>query len=352
MALVNFLQNPLPAEVVRDINEMIFEEIVKTPELEAIHNIFTDVVYNKEIGFLGEGGLVGKKSTGCNPEEDDWTIPTRSVVWEPKLWAINLKECYKDLEATLAVYALHRHTAISDLEDTDYMRVIIDRLIDSIKKMYMRLIWLGDENAQNVSDGGQITDGISVDYFNVLNGLFLQLEAAITNNPELGVTIAANAQATKALQLSSLTDADAYAILSDMYYKAPVQLRASGKMQFLVTQTIADAYQKYLVGKGIESTYRNLVDGVPQLTFLGVPVIAVPVWDEMIQSYMDDGTKFINPHRAVLCERDNLAVGVNGAVRFDDILIHYDPVSKNTYLRVEDKLDTKLLNDTRLVYAQ
>lgn len=352
MALINFLNNPLPTEVVRDINELVFEEIIKTPELSQLHNLFTNVVYDKEIGFIQEGGLVGKASTGCNPQEDDWQIGTRKVTWEPKLWAINLKECYKDLEATIATYALHKGTAISDLEDTDYMRIIVDRLVDAIKKMYYRIIWFNDTNAANVADGGLITDGVAKEYFNIINGLFLQLEAAVTNNPDLGITISANSQSTKVLQLSSLTDVDAYSILSDLYYKAPVILRASGKMKFLVTQTIADAYQKYLVGKGIESTYRNLVDGVPQLTFLGVPVIAVPVWDEMIQTYFDNGTTYYKPHRAVLCEQDNLAVGTPSDVRFDDILIHYDPVSKNTYIRVEDKIDAKLLNDTRLVYAQ
>lgn len=350
--LINFLNVPLPAEVVRDINDMMFEEILKAPELSSIHNLFTNVVYNKEIGFIQEGGLVGKASTGCNPEEDDWQIGTRKVTWEPKLWAINLKECYKDLEATVATYALKKGTAVSNLEDTDYMRVIITRLVDAIKKMYYRIIWFNDVNAANVADGGLVTDGVAKEYFNIINGLFLQLETAITNNPDLAVAISANTQATKALQLSSLTDADAYSILSDMYYKAPITLRGSGKMKFLVTQTIADAYQKYLVGKGIESTYKNLVDGVPQLTFLGVPVIAMPLWDEMIQTYFDNGTTYDRPHRAVLCEQDNLAVGTPSEARFDDVLVHYDPVSKNTYIRVEDKIDAKLLNETRLVYAQ
>lgn len=421
-SIVNFNSFTFSAEQIRDINELVFDELLHAPDLEFIHQMFSGIVYDKEIGFIGKSGLVGKAGQGCSPSVQDWNINTRKVTWTPKEWEIFLGECAQDIKATAAVYALNKGTRVDDLTDTDYMAILVKVLTGAVKDMLYRIVWFNDTDAANVivenlptaaateqtagsaivgtvyegvtsstasavkcaladktivylSDtaatgnavegktyyskdtvnktkvvsGGHITAGVSTDYFTIINGLFKQLEAAVSGGSK-SVSIAANAKTSKAEQMSYMDGSAAYALLTAMYYAAPVEMRQAG-MRFIVTQSIADAYQQYLTGKGIESEYKNLVDGVPGLKFLGVDVVPMPIWDQMIQSYNDLGDTFYKPHRAVLIEKANLAVGTPGETAFGEFDIFYDKKDRKNYILLKDKIDAKLLNTDRLVYG-
>lgn len=337
------------AEQIRDINELIFDEVLHAPDLAELHELYDGIVYDKEIGFITGSGLVGKAGQGCNPEAQDWAIGTRKVVWQPKTWEVIIDECGVDLENTCVVYAKNKGVKMHDLTDTDYAAIVVQVLGDAIKDMLYRLIWFGDTTAENVSAGGQITNGIDTEYFTIIDGFWKQLMAAGTETPAQLIEIAANKETTKANQMSKMDGDTAYKLLSDMYYAAPVMMRNAGNMRFEVTQSVADAYQQYLTGKGIESEYKNLVDGVKALSFLGVPVIPVPIWDSMIQSYHDLGNTFFKPHRAVLIEKGNQAVGTPSTEALTEIDAFYDKMSRKNRFEATDKLDAKLLNDKRFV---
>ena len=423
--IVDLSKFTFTAEQIRDINELVFDDILHAPDLSVIHTMYSGIVYDREIGFITGGGLVGKAEQGCDPDSQDWAIGTRKVVWTPKGWEIRIEECASDLNNTMVVYAKNNGIRIDDLTDTDYMAILVIVLTDAIRDFFYRLVWFNDTDAANVSveslpvatvssqtsgsaivgtvyagvastaagavkcalsngtivylsgtaatgnavsgttyytkdtankntvlSGGIITAGVDTGYFTILDGLFKQLQAAVTVDSSLLSTISANSQSTKAAQLSAMDGDAAYALLNDMYFKAPIELRTSGNMQFLVTQSIADAYLQYLMGKGIESTYRNLVDGLSSLSFLGVEVIAMPIWDKMIHSYNDLGATYYKPHRAVLIEKANLAVGTPSEEAYEGVDVWYDKKSRKNFIETKDKLDAKLLNPARLVYAQ
>lgn len=357
--MINLNTFTFSAEQIRNINELVYEGIATLPELSAIHTMYDGIVYDKEIGFLTGGGLVGKKGQGCDPETQDFNIATRKVTWAPKEWEVFIDECAEDLKATMVVYAMNKGTRVDDLTDTDYMAIVVEVLIDALKEFFYRIIWFGDTDATNyavvegVANGGLITAGVDTEYFDVIDGLFKQLETAVANNASLGVTISANAQNTKSAQLSGLSADNAYQLLSDMYYKSNTRMRQDkANLRFLVTQSIADKYEQYLTGKGISETYKNLVDGIQALSFNGIPVIPMPVWDTMIQSYQDLGTKFNKPHRALLCSKAVLAVGTPSASAYGEVDLWYDKTNRKNYVLVKDKIDAKLVNDKMIVYAE
>lgn len=488
--MINFWEFFFTPEQIRNINELVYEGIAKLPELSELHTMYDGIVYDKEIGFLTGGGLVGKAAQGCNPTPQDWSIGSRKVTWTPKSWEIFLDECASDLENTMVVYAMNKGTRVDDLTDTDYMAIVVEVLIDAIKEMFYRLIWFGDSHADNVdwneypkaaateqtavptaaatqqttgsplvgdvyevsaaadkvkcaladgtviylaaekstgnavadttyysmdtehkitpiegtvymgvamntagavkcaladgtivylngeaatgvaqqgktyyskdtahpvtiNEGGNLTTGVDKDYFNILYGLFKQLRDIVALDANVKVTIAANSQTSKADQMSYLTPDRAAQLLADMWYKADIKLRQrKGECRFYVTQSIADKYEQYLVGKGIESTYSNLVDGVPALKFNGVPVIPMPMWDANIQSYFDLGDTYDAPHRALLTLKSVIAVGTPSAKAFDEVDVWYDKTSRKNYILCKDKLDAKILSDKMLIYAE
>lgn len=424
--MISFSAFTFTAEQIRNINELVYEGIAKLPELSELHTMYDGIVYDKEIGFLTGGGLVGKAAQGCNPTPQDWSVGSRKVTWTPKSWEIFLDECASDLENTMVVYAMNKGTRVDDLTDTDYMAIVVEVLIDAIKEMFYRLIWFGDTDADNVdwneypkaaateqtagsaivgtvylgvtkttagavkcaladgtivylngeaatgnaeagktyyskdtahpvtiNEGGNLTTGVDEDYFNILDGLFKQLRAIVALDANVKVTIAANSQTSKAEQLAYLTPERAYNLLSDMWYKADIKLRQrKSECRFYVTQSIADKYEQYLVGKGIESTYSNLVDGVPALKFNGVPVIPMPMWDANIQSYFDLGDTYDAPHRALLTLKSVIAVGTPNTKAYDEVDVWYDKTSRKNYILCKDKLDAKILSDKMLIYAE
>lgn len=352
--ILDFSKFSFSAEQIRDINELVYEQILHAPDLNYIHTMFSGIVYDREIGFITSSGLVGKAGQGCNPTTQDWNINTRKVLWQPKTWEVFIDECASDIETTAAVYCQNQGTRMDDLTDTDYMAIIVSVLTDAVRDFMYRLVWFNDSDADNYAENGDgiITPGVDVSYFNIIDGLFKQLQTAVTDAPKLLVTIAANTQATKVAQMAGMDADSAYKLMTSMYYSAPIELRSSGKMRFIVTQSVADAYQQYLTGKGIESEYKNLVDGISALYFLGVPVIPMPIWDRMIQSYNDLGATFYKPHRAVLAEQANLAVGTPSEEAYGTFDVWYDKTTRKNYVLLKDKLDAKLLDGKRIVYAQ
>ena len=79
--------------VIQAISEMIMEDTIQGPDINSIHTVFPDIVTNTEVGYIGEGGMVGVVNTGCNPTPQPWNINTRKLKWEPGVWEILLSQC-------------------------------------------------------------------------------------------------------------------------------------------------------------------------------------------------------------------------------------------------------------------
>ena len=429
----DFSKFTFTAEQIRNINELVYEGVERMPEISYIHQIYGGIVYDKEVGFITGGGLVGKKGQGCDPETQDWNINTRKVLWKPKEWEIYLDECAEDLKNTMVVYSMNTGTRVDDLTDTDYMNIVVMVLVGAVYKFMYRIIWLNDTDAEaveyedvptaelteqtvgspivgtvyeavasttagavkcatadktvvyldgdaatgnaasgksyyskdtvnttTISNGGTYTEGIDTGYFDIIDGLFKQLRGLVAEEATRGITIPANGQATKDAQLSQLTPEKAYQLLLDMWYKAPIKLRnmkadtnVDNRPRFLVTQSIADKYEQYLIGKQLPQTYVNLTEGISALTILGIPVIAMPVWDEMIQAYQDLDATWYKPHRAVLTTKSVLAVGTpNGERLYSDLEIWYEKKDRKNYILLKDKLDAEIANPDHFIYAE
>lgn len=353
MALINTSVFNFSAEEIRDINELILEEILQAPELSVLHTIYPGVVTNKYIGFLGEGGIIGLPAQGCDPTPQQWKIEGEQKMWEPKRWEVFLTECWADLENTMAIYAMNKGVDVGDLTNTDYMAVVVDILSKAIKKMIWRFCWFGDKNAGNYNGqpAGIITNGVNTDYFQLIDGFWKQLQAAAPSGSKQRITIEANTKADQDLQYDALTGQMAYDTLSKMHLAAPVVLRSQNDLMFACTQSMVDGYMQYLEGKDIECTYVNLTEGVKALSFRGIPVVAFPIWDEMIQSYENNGIKLNNPHRAVLTAKSNLAIGVAENSVLDEIKVWYEPKEDRCYMRSRDSIDAKVLQEKMFTLA-
>lgn len=330
-------------ELLQAVSEMVFDEVIEAPEISLLHTIFPDIVTTKEVGFVGDGGLVGVAGQGCDPVAQNWQIATRMVKWEPEVWEILIHECYEDLLTTASVYSLKTGTRIPDFSTTDYINIVTIVLTKAMKDFVIRFAWFNDKGAKNVSDGGIITNDVNIDYFNIIDGFWKQMLEQITVNSTQHVTIAENAGTTYAGQtLTPNTVRDTY--LPDLVFNANLTLRSQRGGFILCTQSFYDAYKKSLKGTNIEAMYVNLTEGQQTLAYDGIPVIPVPTWDKIISAYENTGTKLNNPHRAVYTTKEVLGIGCDNPNSFEKFDVWYDKDSRKVKIEAMGIGDAKLTN--------
>nr|DAN26480.1 MAG TPA: major capsid protein [Caudoviricetes sp.] len=331
-------------EVVKAISELMMEETIQGPEINSIHTVYPDIVTKTELGFVGEGGMVGVAGQGCSPTPQGWNIATRKLTWEPKVWEILLAECYTALENAATIYSLRTGVDIPDFTDTDYMNLVMEVLKKSIMDFWYRLFWFNDTAAKNVADGGVITAGVDVKFFTIIDGLWKQIIAQATaNTKQRAATITENAAATYDAQ--ALNPANVKGYLSKVVFGAPLQLRNMNDRFILVTQSVYDAYTQALQDACcLESARVALLNGVDALSYNGIPVIAMPIWDKMIAAYEDTGTKLNNPHRILFTSKSVLGVGVDAIDSFDKFRIWYEKKDRQVYIEAMGRADAKLTN--------
>lgn len=343
-AALDFSKFTFSAEEIRAVKELLWDEVIQAPEISLIHTVYEGIVYDKEIGFVGKGGLVGvAQQTGDgDPVAQAFQIATRKVKWEPKGWEILIHQKRTDIEATAAVYSMKTGTSFNDFTSSDYMNIVLESLAQSVKEFIIRLFWFNDTAADVIAEGGTLTAGTDKKYFNILNGFFKQLMTQVTANPAQKVAVAENAAVSYALQ--ELTPANAKTYLTNLRYKAPLQVRKLKGAMIICTQSFYDAYEQSLQGTSLESMLTNLTEGVKTLKIGGVPLFPVPIWDVIIAEYYNTGAKLINPHRAVYISKELLAVGVDSESSFGDMKTWYNDDQRKVKTEAMGKADAKLLN--------
>ena len=339
-------------EEVRSMGEMMFDEVIKGGDVSKFHQIWTDIIMDKEVGFVGKAGMIGVAGQKCNATKQVFTVGTRKMTWTPKDWMVFIGQCFSELESIAAVYELKTGVEISDFSDTHYQSIVLEKFLEALNDMVWRYIWFGDIAAKNVTDGGIITDGIDVKYFTVLDGFFKQMIAQGIVTPKQRVTITENAAATYVLQ--ELTAAKAKEYLAKVFKQAPILLKRSSDLVLYVTQSVYDAYKESLGNVGsccTEAGREAEIKGVLLVQFNGVTLQPIDVWDEMINEYENTTAKLNNPHRIVLTTKGVLAVGVDSNTSFADYKTWYNVDTEEVNTRSRGKLDAKLANPELFVIA-
>lgn len=352
MGILDLERFTFNGDVLRAVSELAFDEVIKGVDLNMLHTIYPNIVTQKEIGFVGKGGLVGVANQGCNPNAQDWSVGTRIVKFEPVAWEILINACWTDLEASAAVYALHKGIGIADFTDTDYMTILLEVLTNAMNEFMYRVVWFSDVDAADQEDLGTLTNGVNPDYFNLLDGFFKQMEMHVAMPENHKQLVAIQENQSGAYHGQRLLNGVAKDYLRDAYNAAPIQLRSQKNKFFLVTQTVYDSYVEALQSvTALETTYKNLVNGMETVSYNGIPVIPMPIWDEIIASYYDTGVNHISPHRIVFTSPEVLAVGVDDPNAFDSVQSWYNKDTRQVKIEAMGKCDAKLANPALFVYG-
>ena len=341
--LTNLVLSPENLNSIRDAVQQKFYEV---EDFERFVRVMR-VKDTTPIALIGELEDVGLDGAGCDPEYSDADIANSQKRWEFGDWSIALKICYEALEGTIAEYSFKTGTAKGDLTDTDFMAIYTLALERAMKRMIWRFGWFGDKAADTVANGGVLKNGTDTKLFSVCDGLFKRIFTQVTANSAQYTAIAANSQASYAAQKSAiLASGVATSLFDTILMDADSRLFADGGSVLMMTKGLADA-----LAHDIRVTYKDnlpferIFDGFEVAEYAGVRVARVSIWDNIIKTYENDGTKYNKPYRAVFANPENLLVGTNAESLISDLDIWFDKKERRNYIYATGKIDANLLDE-------
>ena len=336
-----FTNLPLSPENLASLRDAIIKKVIDDENIRRVLTI-KRVRTGEPLAIIGEMDAVGHAGAGCNPTYEQIGIGNSLQRWALGAWEIALEICYKDFEGTMAEYALRAGTPIGDLTDTEIMAVYLELLETQMRRMLWRLAWFGDTTAQNITNGGVITNGEDVTLLTPNDGLWKRLFAIATANASQRTTISANTAASYAAQKSAMLAAGyATGIVDTIKLEASTKVNAGGEATLFMNKKFAD----YLA-HDIKVTYKDnlpferIFDGFYLAYYDGMPIVAIEAWDYLIDKYENTGTKWNLPFRAVLANPANLLLGVDKDDPISTPDIWFEKKDRMNYVYATGKIDT------------
>ncbi len=183
-----------------------------------------------------------------------------------------------------------------NVDGTIVKNILLDLIGEGVQADFNRQLWLSDSAASGADLG--IYDGI------------FQAAFEVTSN-KINRSSISPEQTTDA----ALVAGNGIKILRALYDNASPELLGAGNHVLFVSGDIADDYQLTLEGTGFTSSgYGTLVNGVPQLTFRGIPIVVRRDWDVAIAAdvaNVNGASNAAETHRAMLTTKDAFAVATD-----------------------------------------
>lgn len=340
---------------VQDLKSLIFLEVLGIDKLGSIFNFLPGQQHGKKVGMIGEFGMLGTASNGCNPVFNNNILAASEKAWDIQEWEVAESICYEDLKGTLAQLSMRTKTQVADLTGTEYLDdILYPRLELAVMKMLMRLAFFGDKNAANIAEGGVLTAGVDKRHFTIIDGFWKHIFEIVARETDRRTKIAANEKTTFAEQKNALrAEGVASGILEDLIYDAPLLLRQAEGRVIYITQSLKDALDADIknTNKGSYLQWKAIFNGIQETTYNGEKIVVLPFWDEIIQSCEKSDTAWNKPHRALFTVTDNLLVGSESKNEIAEIDIWFEKKEQKNYILAKDTLGTMLAQDDLLQVA-
>lgn len=367
MAIFDASNLTLNREDIKSLSEAIMKAYYEKPGIGEFHTLVSGIKHDKQIVILNLfEGLAGIAKTSCSTTTNAGTIGSSEKTWSPKYIGDRFEDCFADVVDTFFKWGLKSGVEKQDLTSTDFALFIEERISDAIVESVYRHAWFGDTDAANYnsSPAGIITNGTTLGYFNVIDGMWKQIydivaadSDRLTGDISSGVGIATrNAAATFALQKFTSTDTTNQVVthtLENMITDADERLVAGTEQPiFIVTKSVADQYKRERKAfANIDMAYERIESGILKLQCDGFDLFVFSFWDRMIKAYESNGTKYHLPHRIVFTTKSNLQVGTEEEKNLSEFDSFYDKYNEKYVIKFAYNLDAKVIQDDMIQVA-
>lgn len=284
--------------------EVFFKPVEDSPALSDLAIIDQGISYKKQYNILPQLSKIVKPYDGCARTFTGSQEITNKTL-EVKEFELNLEWCKDDFTNYLSnsYNYLAQEMLKSGVDSFDPsgtpVASMISRLIDdSVRQDVFRRICFADTTSAS-------------DDFDTIDGIWTQLIGDAGTASTYCVK-----KASVSLGTSALSAGDALAALEAVYNESSNLLKAvpTTKKAMYVTGSVYDNYFNSLAANGAvtEQAFTNLVKGVTSLTFKGIPVIPVRIWDTMLED-SDNPLNATTRHLILYTTKDNHIIGVENS---------------------------------------
>ena len=286
----------LPTVEQYDVNRSIIEPIFMGQDymqyMEVLPNIKGTTVIDKfnQLGKITKAFTNGAFSAEADADKGATITITPSRVEAEVEFRAN--ELFNKMKGQL----MRGQHDFDNIDGTIVKNILLDLIGQGVKADFNRQVWLGDVDSANADYG-------------IYSGIFQAANdgGATELNAITGMTQAEDAV---------LAAGNGVKILQGLYDAASPELLEAGNHVFFVSGDIADDYMaSTLESSGYAAAgYGALVNGVPQLTYRGIPLVVRRDWDVHIAADFANinGSSAANEtYRAMLTTRDAFVVGTD-----------------------------------------
>jgi hypothetical protein len=201
------------------------------------------------------------------------------------------------------------------------------------------VLFRSDTDADNVADGGVITNGVDVKKFNAIDGIFKQIFEDVAGGKSK-VTISENAVSGTTQMV--LGESTALETLRALYNT--IDPRAfNSELKYYITRSLSNNLWDYLEDKSLGFTVQYAVDGTSSFSYRGIPIEVMSEWDINLAANEVSGSTINKPHRALLTAPSNIPVGLLDEDSLTNIESFYDKTERKNYVDALVKMDVKVL---------
>ncbi|MCJ7811996.1 hypothetical protein MUP95_01580, partial [bacterium] len=334
------------------LNELIVTAVLEAPALNSFHTLVTGIKNDKNIGIIpGTFGLILKAAQACNPEAQCHETIAIEKVWEPRYLEFINDMCIDEITNSLMRLYIKCDNPY-DLTKTEIFTFIANIYSKDLPKEVFRYAWFGDIAAA-AFPAGVLTPGTDPTFFNVLNGFWQQMAIIYAASPLQRLAITGNASASYALQGTVATPLLTYNTVNAIIDAAPSELAMQPDRVLLVTRSVFDRLRRQLQALGtVFQDYKLMINGLEFATWDGIRIVSVPLWDQFIRAYENNGVRWNDPHRVVYTTVANLNIGMACTSLFENINSSYDQRSRLNRIEAVDAFDMKIIDDRLLVVGR
>lgn len=281
--------------------DVFFKPTEETPAISDIAIVDQGIAFKKQYNVLPSLSKIVKPYDGCERSfSGSQEITNRTL--ETKEFEINLQWCKDDftdqltgIYNNLAQEMLKTGIASFDPSGTPINTIVAQLIEDAVRRDIFRRISFADSGSASAD-------------WDTIDGIWTQLMADAGTASTYCVK-----KANVSLGTAALSSGEALAALEAVYSESSNLLKAVpvSKKKFFVTGSVYDNYFNSLAATGAvtEQAYTALLNGAQTLTYKGVPVVPVRIWDTELADSTNPlyGT---TAHLILYTTKDNHRVGV------------------------------------------
>jgi hypothetical protein len=313
--------------------EIFYKPTLQAPAMSDMFMIDQGIKDRKRYNLVTQLDKILRPYTGCERTFNGNRQLITNTTVQTKEFQVSESWCKDDFTSYLTGAYNHlaqewMKTGLKSFDPSGTpINTIIDKLLaDALQRDVARRVYFG---AGNSSDSD----------YNQIDGLWDRL---IDSS---GASNYCVVRAGSALGTGTLAAGAALTALEAVYANSNVLLKNAPGKKFTVTRSVWDNYYNSLIGTGAvtEQAFENLQKGLTTLTYKGIPIIPVDVWD-LFLSESDNPLFATTRHLILLTVKDNHILGVEQGSDLNKIEGWYERKDRKFYYEADMKFGYNYLH--------